>query len=259
MVIPRVPFCLKITLERCLCFCMDNKRKKMIFICLLLLGCGATSLFTNYWGENTAAADNFVAASSGVKNAAVTFKADGKLKMKVYVSGAVAAPGIYELEEGARADAAIEAAGGFTATADLERVNLVKRLKDGSHINVPSLSAKKLKERQQAAQMTASHAAPDGVHLAGSDYQNAGSAAYADSYSAVASDAQMTSQQSTMLVNINTATAAELENLPGIGPATAAKIIEYRRSNRFNTIEDLMQVRGIGKAKFAKLKGSITI
>ena len=258
MVIPRVPFCLKITLERCLCFCMDNKRKKMIFICLLLLGCGATSLFTNYWGENTAAADNFV-ASSEVKDAAVTFKAESKLKMKVYVSGAVAAPGIYELEEGARADAAIEAAGGFTTAADLERVNLVKRLKDGSHINVPTLSAKKLKERQQAAQMTASHAVPDGVHLAGSDYTNAGSTAYADSYSTVASDAQMTSQQSSMLVNINTATAAELENLPGIGPSTAAKIIEYRRSNRFNTIEDLMQVRGIGKAKFAKLKGSITI
>ena len=237
---------------------MDNKRKKMIFICLLLFGCGVTGFITNYLGESNNI-DAAHRANAGIYSGAAARLPDAdrkvsQLTMKIYVSGVVAAPGIYELPEGARADAAIEAAGGFTAAADLDRVNLVKRLKDGSHVNVPALSAKKLKERQLAG------AVPAGIHLTG-DYRAAGS----NNYSAVnstgpADDIQMASQVNAgQLVNINTATAAELELLPGIGPATAAKIIEYRSSNPFNSIEDLMQVRGIGKAKFAKLKGSITI
>ena len=218
----------------------------MIFICLLLLGCGATSLITNYTGENSR--ENIAVSSVNAENkSAIAAGVPQQLTMKVYVSGAVAAPGIYELPEGTRADAAIEAAGGFTAAADLERVNLVKRLKDGSHVNVPTMSAKKLKERQLAERMNSTNST-NNFTVTGDSRANSNSAA-------IVADEQTAGQ----VVNINTATAEELETLPGIGPATAAKIIEHRSSNPFNSIEDLMQVRGIGKAKFAKLKGSITI
>jgi competence protein ComEA len=64
----------------------------------------------------------------------------------------------------------------------------------------------------------------------------------------------------TAVVNINTATAAELEALPGVGAKTAARIVEYRQKNGpFKKIEDLMNVRGLGEKNFLKLKGQLTV
>ena len=61
------------------------------------------------------------------------------------------------------------------------------------------------------------------------------------------------------LVNINTATVEELTSLPGIGPATAAKIMEYREAHPFATVEEVLEVKGIGPAKFEAIKGRITV
>lgn len=144
--------------------------------------------------------------------------------VKVYVSGAVAKPGLYEIPTGSRATAAIAAAGGMTLEANPDKVNLAKLLKDGMQVNVPRLSARQL--REQTAPVNAGAAAESGRGTA-----KAGGK-----------------------VHLNTATAAELTALPGVGDITAQRILEYRAAHGFASIEDVMKVKGIGKAKFSKMQ-----
>lgn len=147
-----------------------------------------------------------------------------KAQVYVYVTGAVANPGVYSLDEGLRVCDAVEAAGGLTEDADASTVNLARVLSDGEHIALPT----------KAEVETA---------LAQGSAGGAGGAAAASS-----------------LVNINTADASALEALSGVGSATAQAIISDREQNGpFSTIEDLMRVDGIGEKKFAKLKDSICV
>ena len=188
---------------------MDNRRQKIILLGLLLVGCVLTSVAVDYFGQPQALEPppppRSVQTSQGQAGT-----------IKVYISGAVNFPGTYEIPADSRVEQALEYAGGLTEEANLERINLAKRLKDGSQINAPSKS----RSRSTA---TANRTANTGP------------------------------------VNINTATVAELDSLPGIGPATAQKIVDYRQGHRFQTKEDLMQVKGIGPAKFGQIKESITI
>ena len=145
--------------------------------------------------------------------------------VKVYVSGAVAKPGLYEIPAGSRATAAIAAAGGMTLEANPDKVNLAKLLKDGMQVNVPRLSARQLCEQTAPV--------------------NAGAAAEAAG--------------ANTLVSVKTAAesgrgAAELTALPGVGDITAQRILEYRAAHGFASIEDVMKVKGIGKAKFSKMQ-----
>lgn len=197
---------------------MDNRKTKIILLCVLLAGCVLTSIAAEYFAKS--GSNEEMPAIPAAEEAA-----QEKL-IKVYVSGAVQQPGIYDLKAGSRATDAIDRAGGFTEAANLEKVNLAKKLKDGSQVNVPSLSAGKLKTRQQS-----SVSAP--------------------------ADSQSTAVQEK--VNINTADAELLDTLPGVGMATAQKIIEYRSKHPFSKIEDLLQVSGIGEAKFARMKDRVCI
>lgn len=141
-------------------------------------------------------------------------------RIVVYVSGAVQAPGVYELPDGARVDEALKAAGGPTADADLARINLAKRLHDEEQVYVPRLGE------------TNPPVPPAGA----------------------------TGGQTGGKVNINTATAAEFETLPGIGPALAQRIVEYRQAHGpFARIEDLKKVSGIGDKMFERIKDLITV
>lgn len=143
----------------------------------------------------------------------------------VHVSGAVSNPGLYELEEGARVADAIAAAGGFSENALTDSCNLAKILIDGEKITIASAS----EEGQGDAQ----------EQFAASDGNQPGSAGP---------------------ININTATAAELESLPGIGNATAQRIIADRQTNGpFSTIEDLTRVSGIGQKKLEALSGLVCV
>ena len=154
-------------------------------------------------------------------------------KITVYVSGAVANPGLHEIAPGSRAVEAIAAAGGMTANKD--KVNLAKICKDGMQVNVPRLSAK---ERRRLA---AANTSASGVEAA-----EQGSASY---------NAAQESETALMgKVHLNTATAEELETLPGVGAVTAQRIVEYRSAHGFAKIEDLMNVKGIGQAKFKKMQ-----
>jgi competence protein ComEA len=142
----------------------------------------------------------------------------------VHVGGAVRRPGLYRLPDGSRIYDAIEAAGGGTKDADLDAVNLAAKVKDGDKVLVPT--------KAQQAGPNGTGAGPPG---SGSGTQGG-------------------------LVNINSATVEQLDSLPGIGPAIAQRIIDYRTEHGgFRSIDELMDVPGIGPAKFAELKDRITV
>ena len=157
--------------------------------------------------------------------------------VKVYVSGAVAKPGLYEIPAGSRATAAIAAAGGMTLEANPDKVNLAKLLKDGMQVNVPRLSARQL--REQTAPVNAGAAAE---------------AAGANTLVSVktAAESGRGTAKAGGKVHLNTAT--ELTVLPGVGDITAQRILEYRAAHGFSNIEDVMKVKGIGKGKFSKMQ-----
>ena len=152
-------------------------------------------------------------------------------KITVYVSGAVTNPGLHEIAPGSRAVEAIAAAGGMTEEANKDKVNLAKICKDGMQVNVPRLSAKE-RRRLATANTTASSA----------EASEQGSASY--------NAAQESESALTGKVHLNTATAEE----PGVGAVTAQRIVEYRSAHGFARIEDLMNVKGIGQAKFKKMQ-----
>ena len=143
----------------------------------------------------------------------------------VHVSGAVRSSGLVELESGARVADAVEAAGGADDDACLDAVNLARKVEDGEHVHIPSVE----------------------------EYEQVGEAP-------VKTGEAQAAEGSSGKVNINTASAAELEELPGIGPSTAGKIVADRESNgAFDSVEDLMRVSGIGEKKFASLEGLVCV
>ncbi|HEV3134338.1 MAG TPA: ComEA family DNA-binding protein [Acidimicrobiia bacterium] len=147
-------------------------------------------------------------------------------RVTVHVAGAVAKPGVYDLAGGARVIDAIEAAGGGAPDADLNRLNLAAKVADGQRVLV----------------QRAGEAAPAGSAGAGGSGTGGGSA------------------DPSGLVNLNSATQAELEALPGIGPSLAGSIVtERERRGGFRSVNELRDVRGIGEKRFADLKDKVTI
>ena len=143
----------------------------------------------------------------------------------VHVGGAVADPGVRELAEGSRVQDAVDASGGFAEGAASDALNLARVLSDGEQVVVPTL------EESAGAQ--------------GADAAGAG----ASSGSAAGGR-----------VNINRATAAELDTLPGVGPSTAEKIVADREANGpFATTEDLKRVSGIGDKKYEELADLVCV
>lgn len=150
----------------------------------------------------------------------------------VHIIGEVRYSGVVVLKERDRIVDAIEAAGGATENADLNKLNLAYILSDGDKIYVPNKN-----EQLEANNITIvdNSLTVEGQTTENSSLNNKG-----------------------QTVNINTATLKELTELPGIGEATANKIIEYRTQNgKFKTIEDLKNVPGIGDSKFNNLKEKI--
>ena len=147
-------------------------------------------------------------------------------RVTVHVAGAVAKPGVYDLAGGARVIDAIEAAGGGAPDADLNRLNLAAKVADGQRVLVQRVG----------------EAAPAGSAAAGGSGSGGGSA------------------DPSGLVNLNSATQAELAALPGIGPSLAGSIIaERERRGGFRPANELRDVRGIGEKRFADLKDKVTI
>lgn len=158
--------------------------------------------------------------------------AAGNQTVVVHVVGAVRQPKLVELPSDARVGDALEAAGGPTEDADLSRINLARVVSDGEQVYVPR-EGEELPE-EIANPMTGAESAPSAP----------GAEAGGDG----------------ALVNINTASESELDELPGVGPAIAARIVEHRTTNGpFSNIEQLQDVKGIGPAIFEKLRERISI
>lgn len=155
-------------------------------------------------------------------------KSSSAAEVYVDVDGAVVRPGVYRHKDGARVSQAIDAAGGLTAEADVTGLNRASKVADGQKIYVP-----KVGEQQT---VSADGGADGGAVLASGANDVAG------------------------LVNINTASAAELQTLSGIGPSMAQSIIDERTKNgAFASVDDLMRVSGIGEKKLAKIKDCICV
>ena len=153
----------------------------------------------------------------------------------VHVAGAVARPGVYELDAGSRVADAVDAAGGPVADADAGALNLAAPLADGVRVLVP---------------LVGEEVAPGGL-VVGAPPPGAGDGTGDEG------GASPTGPPGP--VDVNRAGAAELESLPGVGPATAAAIVAERDAGGpFATVADLERVRGIGPAKLAALEGLVT-
>lgn len=150
-------------------------------------------------------------------------ESDGKTaaaQIYVDIGGQVKNPGVYTVKEGTRVFEVIEKAGGLTEDASIEQINQAEAVTDGQKIVIPSSED----VQQSLMPQTAS------------------------------------GKDSSGLVNINSADSQTLQEIPGVGPATAEKIIAYRTENgRFSSIEDLKNVSGIGDKTFEKMKDKITV
>ncbi|SHN55429.1 competence protein ComEA [Butyrivibrio hungatei DSM 14810] len=192
---------------------------------LLLTGCtnannGSDIILTEVT-ENETSSDSSVSdlcdSNEGASNTLV------ETTMVIYICGAVVSPGVYELPAGSRVNDAVMAAGGFSAEADHNYVNLAEPISDGIKIQIPTV--------QEVSTLQ-----PE----------------ISDSFS--------NSDPRSGLVNINRASKEELKTIPGIGDGIANKIIDYRTQNgNFSTIEDIMKVSGIKEKLFSKIKDHITV
>lgn len=167
--------------------------------------------------------------SHAEENSVITETEAPAAMIMVDIGGEVNKPMVAELEEGSRVEDAINAAGGVTDKADLTEINRAAFLEDGDKILIPT----KLEDASDSGSAASTSS--------GAISSEGGSTTYSDSR-----------------VNINTADSEELQQLDGIGPVTAEKIIEYRKTNgKFRTIEDIKNVSGIGDKTFDELKDDI--
>ncbi|MGB4515476.1 MAG: helix-hairpin-helix domain-containing protein [Bacillota bacterium] len=155
-------------------------------------------------------------------HATVREEAEETEELVVHVCGAVKNPGVYTLPKGARIADAVNLAGGLEDSAMEEAVNMAMKVEDSMQINIPHISS-------VPVSIEASVTIPDSASQMGK-------------------------------VNLNTATLSQLESLPGIGPALAERILEFRAAyGKFDRPEDLLNVSGIGEKKYAAIKDLVTV
>lgn len=163
------------------------------------------------------------------ENASNVFQEETE-KIAIHITGEVKKEGLIYLPLGSRVADAIKEAGGETKNADLSQINLAYQLQDGQKLYIPN-------KNEIISEYIIS--ATGNTESEGSSSNNL---------------------KGENKVNINTATQSELDQLPGIGPSIAQRIIDYREENgNFQKIEDVQNVKGIGDAKYEEIKDSITV
>ncbi len=208
---------------------------------LALVACGVTPTpsgkqvdltspdYSNFTIETPTVAPNLIQTILPPTMTAVVAVTPTVRKLAVYINGAVEKPGVYSFAEGSRVVDALQAAGGFLPTADGEGINQAAPLRDGQQVYVP-FKGTPLPPGLQSSGPPAAH--PTGPAAA---------------------------PVSSGPINLNTATREQLDILPGIGPALADRIIEYRQKNGpFQRPEDIKKVSGIGDKVYESIKDRIT-
>lgn len=210
-----------------------NKKTKILLIILISI----IAIGISYYAyQNEKQSQNFIEEQNlEIEENEVEENKEESKTIIVHVSGAVQKEGVVELEENSRVEDAIEKAGGFKENAYTKDVNLAYKLEDGMKIYIPTIDEK------ENTKITTE---------VGTEVEN--------NYDGLAntSEEKLVSEK----VNINTANKEELDTLPGIGPSTAEKIINYRKENgKFKSIEEIKDVSGIGDSKYENIKDMIDI
>ncbi len=225
---------------------LNLKQKKIIAIILIILV--IIAYYYLYLKNSTEEISNqdLEVNNTQESNQTNETEKEGEDTIVVHISGAVNIEGIVELEAGSRIANAIEKAGGVKENADMTDINLAYPLEDGMKIHIPT------KEETEANK--------NNENMIDESYIISSSGGVSSKEDTNSTQGSSSTSTSSKKVNINTATQEELDTLPGIGPSIASKIIDYREQNgKFNSIEEIKEVSGIGDAKYEKIKDSITI
>ncbi len=208
---------------------MPMFKRSMVILALILAVAGGISIYSCYEQEEA------VELAEGAAGSEIA-----KEQVAVYVTGAVEKPGVVYVDFDGRVAEAVNKCGGLLPDADMARVNMAETVKDGMQIRVP----------EKIVQAAATNAVNNNTSTGASASKSTGTKAASASSGSSGGD----------MVNINTAGVDELKKLKGIGPAMAQRIIDYREANgAFQRAEDLQKVKGIGKAKFAKLQQQVVL
>lgn len=227
----------------------DNKKKIIIIVAIILVLFIAYLIYESISqpsseidfnilldgtenGEELNKSENFV----DNETEEVSETAEIEEEIVVHITGEVKKEGVIYLKKGARIVDAIKEAGGETKEADLSQVNLAYELQDGQKIYIPNKNEKV------------------------SQYIISTNGETIDSNGANTGNESTSTSKEGAKVNINTATQNELDGLPGIGPALAQRIIDFREENgNFKSIEDIQNVKGIGDSKFDEIRDKIVV
>ncbi|MBI1881426.1 MAG: helix-hairpin-helix domain-containing protein [Chloroflexi bacterium] len=215
-----------------------DRNRNLVFVSLLFIAVGGAGVFyLRQPAQNPVEIRPVEAATATAVPTPVPSPTPAPVR--VYVTGAVANSDVYFLPAGSIIKDAIAAAGGFTPDADPEHINQALELLDQQQIHVPRRGEEN---------------APPPVQGGSSQGESSGQGGSSRSAPGGAAPA------SGGLINLNTATLEQLDSLPGVGPAIAQRIIDYRESvGGFKTVEEITEVSGIGDATLAKIKDLITV
>lgn len=201
---------------------MNNTQKKFIMLVVLIMGCILTSVVGDLISKYNDEKEDKHSLSQEVENREVQIRSPKKT-IRIYVSGAVVKPGLYDVPFDSRADTAVNIAGGFTEYADKDRVNIARKLKDGAQVNVPTKKLQKTISKNKENVIKSK-------------------------------TLQKEVAKQDLSLNINTASVEEMQKLPGIGPAMAKRIVSAREEAKFTSVNELLRVKGIGKAKLERIR-----
>lgn len=198
-------------------------------------------------GDAATPAPEAAAASAVVPGAPVE---EPPALVTVAVRGDVKYPGLYDLPEGRRVDDLIERAGGLRESADMRDINIAARLVDGTTLTIPSFPDPETGRYSRDAYLAAAGLNPPVYTLSGWRPDAGGAAGSGGAQGGGSVGGK---------IDLNLATQAELETLPGIGPVTAQRIISYREQAPFHAVDELEQVSGIGPKRLEAVRDLVTV
>jgi competence protein ComEA len=223
---------------------MEKVRNIALIVAGVLAAFALAAFFSPHRSETTVSAETpsmvptvppqlAVVGAQATPDGSVGTPPPAPTRVVVYVCGSVKHPGVYDMAAGSRVADGIDRAGGALGDADLEQLNLAQPLADAMKIDVP-------RKGEHPLVASGLESAPSSTGTSSSRRRHGGRSSH--------------KLQPGQTLDVNTASEAELTQLPGVGPSLAARILEYRTENGpFQSIDDLQNVSGIGPSKLDKM------